>query len=219
MKVLDLGSGTGSATNIWKMHGHEVVTVDYNIDFKPTICGDYSLDTTWNKINERGPYEFIWFSPDCRYFSLAGSMPFNERYEPITQDAHDTVVSIVKALGWIKFLKPRLGWIMENPRALMRKMDWVKDLQRVTVTYCQYGDDRMKPTDLFGQIPIYFIPKKCNYNDKCHVSAPRGSRTGSQGLGNAKLRAMIPFDLTKEIYEAAIKSDGEFIPTLKKWYK
>ena len=78
MNVLDIGSGTGSATEIWKRNGYNVVTVDYNPDFNPTICGDYGTEEVWNKIRKYKNFEFIRFSPDCRFFSLAGKMPFDK---------------------------------------------------------------------------------------------------------------------------------------------
>jgi hypothetical protein len=75
---------------------------------------------------------------------------------------------------------------MENPRGMLRKLEVVKDLPRYTVTYCQYGDTRMKPTDLWGVVPKWSPRPTCKNGDTCHVSAPRGSRTGTQGLGSPK---------------------------------
>lgn len=47
----------------------------------------------------------------------------------------------------IKDLNPKYYFI-ENPRGGMRKMSFMEGLPRYTVTYCQYGDFRMKPTDI-----------------------------------------------------------------------
>ena len=38
----------------------------------------------------------------------------------------------------------------------------------------------------------------------CHVAAPRGSRTGTQGLKNPKERSMIPYQLGEEILNAIV---------------
>jgi hypothetical protein len=78
-------------------------------------------------------------------------------------------------------------------------------LNRRTVTYCQYGDDRMKPTDIWGDVPNWHAKDPCKNGDDCHVAAPRGSTTGTQGLKNAKLRSMIPYSLGQEILEAINK--------------
>jgi len=66
------------------------------------------------------------------------------------------------------------------------------------VTYCQYGDTRMKPTDLFHNL-TNFKPKCCKNGMPCHIAAPRGSKTGTQGLKNAKERGIVPRELCLEI--------------------
>ena len=48
----------------------------------------------------------------------------------------------------IRELNPKLFFI-ENPRGGMRTMDFVAGIPRYTVTYCQYGERFMKPTDIW----------------------------------------------------------------------
>ena len=55
-------------------------------------------------------------------------------------------------LKLIRELNPQY-WFIENPRGGLRKMRFMKDLPRYTLTYCQYGDTRMKPTDIFTNHP------------------------------------------------------------------
>lgn len=55
-------------------------------------------------------------------------------------------------LEMIKELQPKY-WFIENPRGGLRKMRFMQGLPRYTVTYCQYGDTRMKPTDIFTNHP------------------------------------------------------------------
>ena len=224
-KILDLGCRTGSAIAAWQASGHTVVGVDWE-DFGQQIVGDFTKDETWDIIdglefildNFSRPYDFIWFSPDCSIFSMANqhSNHFDPvTREPLTERAKREVEGIKYVISKIQERKPRFGWIMENPRALMRKMDFVKGLDRATVTYCQYGFHRMKPTDLFGQIPRLFHPKACENGDPCHIPAPRGSRTGTQGLSKTEA-GIIPFELSKAIMRAAIRS-GTYVkpPTLR----
>ena len=91
--------------------------------------------------------------------------------------------------------------IIENPRGGMRKMEWMKDLPRYTVTYCQYGDNRMKPTDIWTNHPApQFLPM-CHNGDSCHVAAPRGSKTGTQGLKGSRERSVITRKLCEHIVD------------------
>jgi hypothetical protein len=76
------------------------------------------------------------------------------------------------------------------------------DYRCVTLTYCQYGDSRMKPTDIWTN-NLDWIPKPmCKNGSTCHVRAPRGSKTGTQGLKDAQLRGVIPKQLFFEIFES-----------------
>ena len=86
-------------------------------------------------------------------------------------------------------------------------MSFMQDLPRYTVTYCKYLTDRplqerrMKPTDIWTNHPDpKFIPP-CKNGDSCHVPAPRGSQTGTQGIKGAKLRSVIPHLLCEHIVD------------------
>ena len=94
----------------------------------------------------------------------------------------------------------------------MRKMPWMQDHPiRNTVWYCQYGDKRAKPTDIWTN-DSNWIPRPMCHNkrkdkngiviDHCHhETAPRGSRTGTQGKKNSYERSKIPSELCREIIE------------------
>jgi hypothetical protein len=92
---------------------------------------------------------------------------------------------------------------MENPRGMLRSQDVVKDLQRWTISYCQYGDTRMKPTDVWTTLKNWTPKPICKPGADCHESSPRGTNAAGTGkLKNARLRSMIPYDLGKEIMES-----------------
>lgn len=91
--------------------------------------------------------------------------------------------------------------ILENPRGGMRKMVWMKGIPRYTVTYCQYGDKRMKPTDIWTNHPAPRFRPPCKNGASCHERAPRGSRTGTQGLKGSKERSIIPAALCEHIVD------------------
>jgi site-specific DNA-cytosine methylase len=104
-------------------------------------------------------------------------------------------------IALIRANKPKYFFI-ENPRGAMRKQLVMKKFNLVGVTYCQYGDTRMKPTDIFTNADIKLKPM-CKNGDPCHVRAPRGSRTrgSTQGAKNAKDRAIVPEELCLEIIQ------------------
>lgn len=83
----------------------------------------------------------------------------------------------------------------------MRKMSWMQDLPRYTVTYCKYGDTRMKPTDIWTNHPNPKFLPMCKNGDPCHEPAPRGSKTGTQGLKGSKERSKIPSALCEHIVD------------------
>ena len=95
-------------------------------------------------------------------------------------------------------LNPLL-WFIENPRGGMRKMEWMQGLPRYTVTYCQYGERRMKPTDIWTNHPDPKFKPPCKNGMICHDAAPRGSKTGTQGLKGSKTRSTIPIQLCEHI--------------------
>lgn len=78
-------------------------------------------------------------------------------------------------------------------------MEYMQGLPRYTVTYCQYGDARMKPTDIWTNHPAPNFRPMYHNGDGCHTAAPRGSKTGTQGLKNSKERAKIPEQLCDHI--------------------
>lgn len=62
----------------------------------------------------------------------------------------------------------------------------------------------MKLLELFaGSRSIGNIAEQlCNNGDVCHQPAPRGSKTGTQGLKDAYTKSMIPEELVKEILDS-----------------
>ena len=214
MKVLELFAGTRSIGKAFENNNHEVYSIEWdkqhpNIDWYV----DIGTITIQDIISKFGIPDVIWASPDCTSYSIAAISRHRRREEngnltPISEYAqfcdkvNSHVVDLIK--GFLK-INPKMIYFIENPRGGMRKMDFMKDLPRYTVTYCQYGDERMKPTDIWSNHPDPNFKPPCKNGDKCHVSAPRGSRTGTQGLKNAKLRSIIPKQLCEYIVEICEK--------------
>ena len=153
----------------------------------------------------------IWASPPCTTFSVASiGKHWDMNRRPKTQDALMGLQILKKTIGIIEHymqLNPNLIWYIENPRGMMRKIDvWGEILHiRNTVTYCQYGDTRMKPTDIWTNNYQWQPRPACQNGMSCHISAPRGSRTGTQGLKGSYNRSQIPYELCKEIVLNSVK--------------
>ena len=171
-----------------------------------SLRADVSTVTADMILERFGRPDVIWASPDCTTFSIA-AISHHRRKNPETGNL-DPVSDYAKfcdevdqhVLDLIRALKPRF-WFIENPRGGMRKMVWMKGIPRYTVTYCQYGDKRMKPTDIWTNHPAPRFRPPCKNGASCHERAPRGSRTGTQGLKGSKERSIIPAALCEHIVD------------------
>lgn len=125
--------------------------------------------------------EIIWASPPCTAFSVASCWKHwkgpRDRRVPATQEALHGIKLVKKTLKLIDELKPKY-WFIENPRGMLRKQDFMNDTiskmggVRNTVTYCQYGDYRMKPTDVWTNCKSWVPRPMCKKGMPCHQSSP-----------------------------------------------
>ncbi len=179
--------------------------------------------------------DIIWASPPCRTFSIASCSThwtkdksyineFNQYYKdkdfiPKTEDAEwglRMVRKMKEIIAHYTDINPNVIFIIENPRGLLRKMPEMKiyNLERKTIWYCQYGDTRAKPTDIWTNAPWIPRPVCKNGNPDCHHErAPRGSRTGTQGLKGNYERSVVPEQLCEQILrsiidESSVKNQG-----------
>ena len=206
MLVLELFAGTRSIGKAFERKGHKVYSVEWDKNFEDIDWYEDIGKITAQDIIERfGKPDVIWASPDCTSYSVAAishhrrQNPQTKSLDPVTDYAKfcDSVNQHVIEL--IKELEPTYYFI-ENPRGGMRKMSWMQELPRHTTTYCQWGDKRMKPTDIWTNHPNPKFPC-CKNGDPCHEAAPRGSQTGTQGIKGAKNRSRIPDALCNYIVE------------------
>jgi hypothetical protein len=206
-KVLELFAGTRSISKAFEARGHETFCIEWSKDFENiNMYADIMTITAQDIIANFGKPDVIWASPDCTTFSIA-AISHHRRKNPETGNL-DPVSDYAKycdnvdkhVLELIEELQPRY-WFIENPRGGMRKMEWMRGLPRYTVTYCQYGDNRMKPTDIWTNHPAPRFKPMCKNGDTCHEKAPRGSRTGTQGLRGSKERSIIPQALCRHIVD------------------
>ena len=228
MKVLELFEGTRSIGKAFEKRGHEVFSVEWDKKFENiNLYADIGQLTAQEVLEKFGHPDVIWESPCCTTFSIAG-ISHHRRYNPITNTL-DPISDYAKfcdqvdqhCLELIKELNPTY-WFIENPVGGMRKMVWMQGLPRYTITYCQYSQElpleqrRMKPSDIWTNHPNpQFLPP-CHNGDPCHIAAPRGSRTGTQGLKNAMERSRIPDKLCEHIVDIC---EGKLDPNFPKVQK
>lgn len=205
-KVLDLFCGTKSIANAFAARGHEVYTVDWDEQFCPSLSADIGTLTAEDIITLCGGVpDVIWASPDCTTYSVQAISKHRRKaidgdLMPISDYAKQCDVINKHLIELIMELQPRY-WFIENPVAGMRKMNFMKGLPRYTVTYCQYGERRQKPTDLWTNHPNPRFKPPCKKGSPCHDAAPRGSQTGTQGLKNKIEKARIPTLLCEHIVD------------------
>ena len=207
MKILELFAGTRSIGKAFEARGHEVYSVEWNKNFKEIdLYIDIGQLTAEAILDKFGRPDVIWASPDCTTFSIAAISRHRSKnqetgnLDPVSDYAKFCDVVDQNVLRLIRELKPQFYFI-ENPRGGMRKMTWMQDLPRYTVTYCQYGDRRMKPTDIWTNHPEPKFKPMCKNGDPCHERAPRGAKTGTQGIKGSKDRSIIPAQLCEHIVD------------------
>tara|TARA_R110002167_G_scaffold358005_1_gene573788 strand:- start:422 stop:1093 length:672 start_codon:yes stop_codon:yes gene_type:complete len=203
MKTLELFAGSRSFSKVAERQGFYTYTTD-NQDFDKIdqVCDifDFDIDKAIDSLG--GKPNVIWASPPCTTFSIAScGYHWNKDRTPKTERCKQGIKIIEKTIEIIKELKP-MFYFIENPRGLLRKQEMMDIFSRKTVTYCSYGDDRMKPTDIWTNLD--WTPRELckNGNRECHHQpAPRGSQTGTQGLKGAYEKSKIPPQLFEELFD------------------
>lgn len=207
MKLLELFAGTHTLSDVFASHGWETYTVDWDPSTDVDLHADIGALTAEDIIDLcDGVPDVIWASPDCTTYSVAaighhrvkessGNLAPVTDYAKMCDRVNQNVLSLIDTL----LSKGTEFYFIENPRGGMRKMRWLEGRPRYTVTYCQYGETRMKPTDIWTNHPAPAFKPACRNGDPCHERAPRGSRTGTQGIDGKLPRAKLPVELCEHV--------------------
>lgn len=200
MKILELFAGARCIGRAAESLGHEVFSIDWTayegIDLVKDINFLSRKDLPWIP-------DHIHASFDCTTYTIAAISHHRDGVIPKSEYAKkcDSVNQHVLDLyNQFKAIKPSITISIENPRGMLRKMPFMAWLPRYTVWYCQYGDDRAKPTDIWTTLDWTPRPVCHNGNANCHhAPAPRGSKTGTQGRKGSHHRSLIPEQLCLEL--------------------
>ncbi len=201
-KVVEGWSGTESFSKVARELGYEAVTFDNNPIHNPTHCVDLSLYHNQRLfLDQCKDAQVVWMSPVCTGWTLAaGNTHWTEFRQPKTKVALESMKMMMFArLVADECIKHNKIFFIENPNG---RAVWILDNQYLKrAWYCRYEDTRAKPTNIWTNLDIKF--KTCfNGNKDCHhEAAPRGSKTGTQGLSNDIERSRIPPKLIHEIFE------------------
>jgi hypothetical protein len=207
IKVLELFAGSRSIGKEAEKLGYEV----FSVDWEKFDGIDLSIDIGDLKI-EDVPFtpDIIWASPDCKTYSIAAIRTHRNKEDRSGKTEYAKKCDIVNQ-HWLSLiekwliLNPNMVYYIENPRGVLRKMSWMQKLpMRHTVWYCQYGDSRAKPTDIWTNNKAWLPKPQCHNYRKgikhCHhEAAPRGSKTGTQGLKGSFDRSKIPNELCNAV--------------------
>lgn len=211
--LLELFAGTRSMSRAFERQGWTTYSVEWDKKFTDiSLYADISTLTADQIIELCGAAPtVIWASPDCATYSILGLCHHRKmvlgKITPISDYARFCDKTNKHLLDLIAELKPRYFFI-ENPRGALRKMDFIREreragfMKRYTVTYCQYGDTRQKPTDIWTNHPAPEFKKPCKQGDSCHEHKPRGNqKTGTLKYDNSMDRARLPAELCDHIAE------------------
>ncbi|WP_312394790.1 hypothetical protein [Chryseobacterium sp.] len=210
MNLLELFAGSRSVGKIAEELKLKVFSCDWeaydNIDWVGDIGNLKSDDVPFTP-------DAVWASPDCTTYSIAAISHHRDNGRPKSEYAIkcDSVnIHFLNLIEYYLSINPNMIYFIENPRGYFRKMDFVNSFlertggRRETVWYCQYGDERAKPTNIFTNSKTWIPKPQCkNGNPSCgHQRAPRGSKTGTQGRKGSYNRSKIPENLCSDIIES-----------------
>lgn len=166
MNVVELFSGSGTFTDIFKSAGHNTFSIDLRKrkgvcepDLRKDIMQLTSQDIPFNKCH------VLWASPPCDVWSYASNdFHWDEFGYPKTIKCLKHIQLLNKCLELIEQISPEYYFI-ENPRGRMRKSPMIKQfLSRTSgsiksCTLSSYGFPTTKPTNIFTNA-IGWIPRK-----------------------------------------------------------
>ena len=175
MRLLELFSGTGSMGKAFEAFGWEVVSLDIDPRFHPTICHDIR---TWDYTAfPQGHFDFIHASPVCTHYSRARTTAKTPRDLVWADSLAEAALRIIDCFG------PPLGWTLENPQTgLLKTRPCVQGHAVLCdIDYCAMGLPYKKRTRFWGQLPCKF-PSHLRDYASCPFAEGRKHRFTAQKM-------------------------------------
>jgi len=198
MKVIDLCSGLGGWTSAFIDDSKwEVIRYDNNPKFEGVPFTKIVNVMDIEKIDA----DLVLASPPCNTMSMASVSHHWRVYDGVRTPYSQQCKDAVKLFHHVKELAEQAKWyVIENPIGMGK---YVLGQPSVLTYFCIWNrpdGDRLppkKPTWLWYRLPVHVnwpVPRKGSWE-----LAPRGSKTGTQGINGSALRALIPYGLSKFI--------------------
>tara|TARA_R110000824_G_scaffold158505_1_gene332469 strand:+ start:7 stop:597 length:591 start_codon:yes stop_codon:yes gene_type:complete len=192
MKIIDLFSGSGSATGIWENNGHDVYRYDIvthsKIDTIPIDLSDLDLVDILINEHKNTHIDLIWASPPCPEYSTAN----RERNKLWKKGILPDLTLWKTALYIIQELKP-VYYVIENVAGAVRV--WGPPRQR-------FG-----PYYLWGVFPKFNVAEKIPSKDIYNKWKP-----GETHKSRAARAAQIPYSISVGLYRAITLQKTLFTP-------
>ena len=220
--MIELFAGSARMAQTFREAGFETFTVDIEETSRdPERQIDLIADVLSLQADDLPPNpHVVWASPPCTAYSFARhkNRAFGPGGKPLGDEALEANQLVQHTLHLIEQLEPNY-WFMENPAAYLAMQPFMKVYQKRRVSYCQYGEKTQKPTDIWGQHPIYWFPKAhCSHiSHTSQISQPKSSGHWNNVVPK-KDRALLPQPLCDEIVKAVIDSAGAYsVESLERW--
>ena len=175
LKVLELFKGTGSISKaLRKLLGDrvEVVSLDIEPKFQPTICTDIS-QWKYKKEFPVGNFDFIHASPVCHHYSMGKRGVKDKSKQEANRIDSDKMVQ--RVLDIIDYFQPK-SWLLENPQTgELKNRDVVAGIPFADACYCRYDYVYAKKTRFWGSANLIDqlkpVLKICSKIDHCQHSS------------------------------------------------
>jgi hypothetical protein len=194
---IDLCSGLGGFSAAFRDAGWEVVTVDIDPKFKPTICRDITkLSIEELESYLPSPLRLHWnpfvvlASPPCERFSVA-----SHAWPKVgIQKALEMVGACLEIVAKMKPDK----WLLENP---MGRLRWILGSPSMTLRLSDFGSQYRKLTDFWGNIPIPMVEGMRQHTAYVANRMPGFNRL-PRPTNDASKKALMPYGLSQAVLEA-----------------